>query len=696
MLPTPLSALIGVLFVLLAVCAVWLMFDGSRSAPQSDRARRMIRAHRVAGYLFIALFCIMTWFMILKIKDRPDELPAPSMLHALIAVVMAPLLFIKVLVARYYRNHTTILVPLGLTLFVLSFVLVTTTAGPYFLRTATVKNISLQAIDMGVAKIDVQASEALMQRRCSRCHNLDRVVGAKKDARGWLATVDRMRGLPGSGISESDEKIILSYLLSEDSINSSSAQGELVIGKALVDSHCNRCHALDRTYQTVKTASEWNSTVTRMVNYAKGAEGVFKPGEADRIVQFLSATQTAEARSFPPIASDAADRSAAQTVAKVALSSANLPTIGVLVAVCSVFGLMLLRPNRPSVATARTVAPASPNSPAPKTFLLQLVRMERQTRDCISLRFRVGEGGTLQAKPGQFLTFDWLLDGQKLRRSFSISSSTVQTGLVEITVKKNPKGSVSPFLNERAAAGLTVEARGPFGRFHFDETIHKRIVLFAGGSGITPMMSMLRYIDDLALDTQVTLFYSVRTREDIIFGAELEMLEERLATLHRVVVLTRPDDGWGGEKGRLSRELILKHLGDFSGRTFFLCGPQPFMEHVKGLLLAAAVPAEKILEERFDSGKAGIAPGIDSGAALGTVEFSKSRKTAQLHPGQSLLEAAEANGVTIPYGCRQGQCGTCATRLLEGAVDSAGSFDPGQGYVLSCVTHARGNVRLDA
>jgi len=266
MLPTPLSALIGVLFVLLAVGAVWLMFDGSRSAPQSDRARRMFRAHRVAGYLFIALFCIMTWFMILKIKDRPDELPAPSMLHALIAVVMAPLLFIKVLVARYYRNHTSILVPLGLTIFVLAFVLVTTTAGPYFLRTATVKNISLQAIDMGVAKIDLQASEALMQRRCSRCHNLDRVVGAKKDARAWLATVDRMRGLPGSGISESDEKIILSYLLSEDSINSSSAQGELVIGKALVDSHCNRCHALDRTYQTVQTASEWNSTVTRMVN----------------------------------------------------------------------------------------------------------------------------------------------------------------------------------------------------------------------------------------------------------------------------------------------------------------------------------------------------------------------------------------------------------------------------------------------
>src|SRR5258708_2400087 len=412
MLPAPLSALIGVLFVLLAIGAVWLMFDGSRSAPQSDRARRMIRAHRVAGYLFIALFCIMTWFMILKIKDRPDELPSPSMLHALIAGVMAPLMFIKVLVARYYRNHTSILVPLGLTIFVLAFVLVTTTAGPYFLRTATVKNISLQAIDMGVAKIDLQASEALMQRRCSRCHNLDRVVGAKKDARGWLATVDHMRGLPGSGISESDSKIILSYLLSESSVNTSSAQGELVVGKALVDSHCSRCHALDRTYQTVKTASEWNSTVMRMVKYARGAEGFFKPGEAERIVQFLSTTQTPEASGkSQPNTADAirGGEGGAPWSAGGAPSLTRLPTIGVLVVVLGVFGLLLMRPPRvhqqkSSGTGGSALVSAPPDPPLSKTLLLQLVRTERQTRDCINLRFRVPEGGVLQAKPGQVLT----------------------------------------------------------------------------------------------------------------------------------------------------------------------------------------------------------------------------------------------------------------------------------------------------
>ena len=85
-----------------------------------------MQAHRIAGYLFVALFCLMTWFMILKIKDRTDELPLPSMLHILIATVLTPLLFVKVLVARYDKKHTTILVPLGLTIFVLAFVLIAT------------------------------------------------------------------------------------------------------------------------------------------------------------------------------------------------------------------------------------------------------------------------------------------------------------------------------------------------------------------------------------------------------------------------------------------------------------------------------------------------------------------------------------------------------------------------------------------
>ena len=149
----------------------------------------------------------------------------------------------------------------------------------------------------------------------------------------------------------------------------------------------------------------------------------------------------------------------------------------------------------------------------------------------------------------------------------------------------------------------------------------------------------------------------------------------------------------------MSRELITKHLNDPADRTFFLCGPQPFMEHVKGILLAWGVPAEKIVEEKFDGGKSKTPAGVDLEASSGQVEFVRSGKTARLSPGQTLLEAAEANGVDIPYGCRQGQCGTCTTRLLEGEVDSPAGLVPGlkaRGCVLACVTRARGDVRLDA
>src|SRR5260370_28757152 len=89
MLPGALSPILGILFVVIGMCAVWLMFDASRSAPQSPRATRMIQADRIAGYLFVALFCLMTWFMILKIKGRTDDLPLPSMLHVLLATLMA-------------------------------------------------------------------------------------------------------------------------------------------------------------------------------------------------------------------------------------------------------------------------------------------------------------------------------------------------------------------------------------------------------------------------------------------------------------------------------------------------------------------------------------------------------------------------------------------------------------------------------
>ena len=710
MLSTPLSAAMGLVFVLIGAVALCLIFEASRHSHDQMARNRRIQAHRIAGYLFIALFCFMTWLMLLRLKDGSDELSLRSMLHILIAMVLAPLFLIKVLVARYYKSYTSVLVPLGVTIFTLGFVLIASTAGPYILRRATIKSISLNAVDMGAARIDLDASESLMQRRCSRCHNLERVVGARKDARGWLATINRMRALPGSGISETDARTILSYLVSENSIDSSSTQGVLAVGRGLVDTHCNRCHALDRAYQSVKSPAEWNATVTRMVSYAKGTEGFFKPGEAERIIRFLSTTQTpgaVQARSgqdTAQVGKETANK--AVGIEKAAVS--NLPTIGVGVLIAALFGLLVW--SRPPPAKSMTGKSPSAaieqgrNTPLPvsrKPVILQLVRTERQTQDSVSLRFRVAGAETPRGRPGQFFTFDWLLDGQKLARSYSISSSPTQTGFVEIAVKKQPEGRVSRFLNERVSIGLTVEARGPLGRFCFQENEHQRIALFAGGSGITPLISILRYIDDLCLDTKATLFYSVRTPRDIIFERELGHLKERLPNFQLVIVVTKPDAGWTGQTGHLQRELVIERLGDVSNHTFFLCGPEGFMGHVKDLLISLGVDKRRILQERFGGKTVSPTVAVDAEAPIGVVEFAKSSKRAAVCEGQSLLEVAEANGIEIPYSCRQGQCGTCATRLLSGEIqmDHEDGLDPAlkaQGYVLTCVARATGEVRLDA
>jgi ferredoxin-NADP reductase len=707
MLPASTSALLGSLFILLGAVAVWLMLEASRRTQNATARERMIQAHRTAGYIFIAMFCAMTWFMILRVKDVPDELPLRSMLHILVAMILAPLLLVKVIVARYYKNSANVLVPLGITIFTLGFVLIASAAGPYLLRTVTVKDISLEAIHMGAVTIDLKGSEDLMQRRCSRCHNLDRIAGARKDAPGWLATINRMRALPGSGISETDARTILSYLVSENSIDSSNATGEQAVGKALVDSHCNRCHGLDRTYQSVKTPADWRATVSRMVKHAQGTEGFFKPGEDERIIQFLSATQTKEALAtggIPEPKGRGGQQSQAIGPAKETASLWSHLTIGVTVLTAMAFGTLLWRRPKssiPRVAADLTQTAAAPAAVAPsvrKPIILQLVRKDRQTHDCVSLRFRVAGSDAAAAKPGQFFTFDWLLDGQKLPRSYSITSSPTQTGFIEIAVKKQPGGRVSSYLNEQASIGLTVEARGPSGQFCFNPEEHKSIVLFAGGSGITPMLAILRHIDDRCLGTKVMLFYSVRTEQDIIFDDELELLEARLPNFERIVVATRRDDG---EVRHLSREFIACQLDEIPKHAFFVCGPEAFMEHVRGILLGLGVDQSKILQESFGGKKSSPPAEWRTDVHGGTIEFVRSSRTCSGTAGRTLLEEAELNGVNIPYSCRQGQCGTCATRLLSGDVkmDAEDGLDAGlkaQGYVLVCVARAQGDVRLDA
>jgi ferredoxin-NADP reductase/mono/diheme cytochrome c family protein len=711
----------GVTFVLIGAINVWLILQASARVRDAKTSTRLIAAHRIGGYLFIALFCLIGYFMVARLGDVSADAPPSTVIHLTLAMVLSPLLFVKVLVARYYKSYYSLLMPIGLVIFVLSFVLIGITVGPSLAHQARMQTVSLSAIDLPPASIDINLAAATMEKRCSKCHNLDRVAGARKDARGWLATVNRMKTLPDSGISEEDSRIIVSYLASQIVPNGSTGPAGMEVARALVDQRCGRCHSLDRVYETVGTPGEWRAIVTRMVGLAEGGGNAFQPGEDQQIITYLSATQTLDAVNQRNAQAADASSSGHSLVTQRTAVALDQPAprrrydskmIAFISFVClGMLTLIIRRPARvPSAGvrpdkqavTAQVPAgvPAATSIPG-GPLILRLASITPHTSDAKTLRFIVPDDRKLNARPGQFLTFFFLFDGKKIVRSYSICSSTARSGYVEITPKRVNQGCVSVFLNDRAAVGMTVEANGAFGHFYFDESKHKNVVLLAGGSGITPMMAMLRYMDDLCLETRAALLYCVRTNNDIIFRAELDELQARLKNFRYHILLSQPHAGWSGPRGHISREFIDTTIKDLASQDFFLCGPPPFMGASRSILTGLGVKPERIRQESF-----GIIPKIAQTesvvAETGTVvEFVRSCKTCIIRSGQTLLDAAEEHGVGIPSSCRQGQCGTCKTKLLGGNVrtESEEGLDPesrGQGFVLMCVGYPDGDVKLDA
>jgi len=383
---------------------------------------------------------------------------------------------------------------------------------------------------------------------------------------------------------------------------------------------------------------------------------------------------------------------------------------GVLVAVCLVQCASVFRKRKQphaSVESSRIAeipargARSNHHESSKSPMHLLLSQTEQQTHDTKTLRFQVLDERLLRARPGQFLTFQWRIEGQRITRSYTISSSPVHENHVEITPKRMENGCVSIFLNERAMPGLAVDASGPYGRFYFDETLHKSIVLIAAGSGITPMISMLRYINDLELATPVTLLYCVRTGADIIFENELVRLSRSLPNFKYEVFLSRPDPTWKGRSGRLTEGFVSEKVTDLASHTFFLCGPKGFMDNARQILSTLGVNQDRILQESFGEGKPSTESRPLEAGTVETVVFLHSEKICRVSSGSTLLDLAERNGVQIPFGCRQGQCGTCATRVLSGTVrmDVEGGLTAEQenaGYVLPCVSRAEGTVVLSA
>jgi ring-1,2-phenylacetyl-CoA epoxidase subunit PaaE len=336
---------------------------------------------------------------------------------------------------------------------------------------------------------------------------------------------------------------------------------------------------------------------------------------------------------------------------------------------------------------------------------LKVREVVRETEDTVTIYFEQPEP-FLEYKPGQFLTVVMDFEGKELRRSYSLCTSPFVDPFPGISVKRVSNGLFSNYLNEKIFPGKTINVLKPMGHFttDFHSKNRRHFFLVAGGSGITPIMGILKSVLVNEPESIISLIYCSRDEENIIFKKQLDMLQlanpDRLKVIHN---LSRPSDSWTGPKGRISsltfRELFAN--AEFEKRyeeVYFLCGPDGIMDTAEKVLEELGVEKERVHRENFFSAAAHQAhedaiKGINHGILTRdvTIVLEGEENVVTVSPEKTVLEAGLAAGLNMPYSCQSGLCTACRGRVLSGEVkmdEDAGLSEKelAAGYVLCCVS----------
>lgn len=330
--------------------------------------------------------------------------------------------------------------------------------------------------------------------------------------------------------------------------------------------------------------------------------------------------------------------------------------------------------------------------------------VRHETDDCVSIRFAVPEAlrEAFRFQHGQYLTLRTTIDGEEVRRSYSICAGVPDAEL-RVAVKSVPGGRFSTWANQALKPGDVIEVMQPAGRFTtpIEPEAAKTYVLFAAGSGITPIISIARTVLALEPQSTVTLFYGNRKGSAIIFREEVEDLKNRFMQRFRVFhVLSRDVQQVDLLRGRLDRakvETLLDALVQVDTVDhFFVCGPEGMTEDVRGALADRGVAPEKVHFELFGVPGQGKAANRNDEPARITGETSTVTVTLDglatrfpMDRGLTVLDAGREAGLDLPYACKGGVCATCRCKVVEGEVEMEVNYglEPSEvaaGYVLSC------------
>ncbi|TMV16800.1 hybrid-cluster NAD(P)-dependent oxidoreductase [Rhizobium sp. RM] len=342
-----------------------------------------------------------------------------------------------------------------------------------------------------------------------------------------------------------------------------------------------------------------------------------------------------------------------------------------------------------------------------KLHLLECVSVTPETPDVMTFLFRSEDENWFRYLPGQFVTLELPVGSEPLFRTYTLSSSPSRPYSLSVTVKAQANSIGTRWMFENLRPGMKIRALGPLGDFSYVRHPGEKYLFVSAGSGVTPMMSMVRDMSDRAPQSDIAFINCSRSPSDIVFRHELEYLARFMPKLSLgfIVEGCGRTDLWSGLKGMIDKAKIALLAPDFMDRTVFCCGPEPFMAAVRSMLEASGFDMSRYHQESFAPAApvfVGESAVIDAdGEAMASVGFTLSGKEAPCQPGQTILMTARAAGVRIGAACESGICGTCRVLKLSGEVEmshNGGILDEEieEGYILACCSRPLTDVKVEA
>ena len=327
---------------------------------------------------------------------------------------------------------------------------------------------------------------------------------------------------------------------------------------------------------------------------------------------------------------------------------------------------------------------------------LVCVERSEETPDTATFTLAAPAGSFFHFLPGQFISVGAEIDGKTHWRAYSISSSPTQPETLSITVRRVTGGLVSNWLLDNVRSGVELPALAPAGDFALQAAdVPANVALFSAGCGITPMMSMTRWLLETRAATDIHFFHSARSEDEFIFRDELLALAAQHVNLKLHLFLTRPQGRIDCHHGRLDAARLQALLPDRNGTRAYLCGQEGYMDDVSGWLRDAGLSESAIHRENFQAACVAVSEEAER-FSLSVPDFGR---TAEIAVGELLLDVLEREGLPIIGACRTGVCGSCKCKVIDGEVESSSTVpltpdEIAAGYVLACSGTVKGDVAL--